>query len=104
MSDTPNFMTHERIMTGEEYVSYADYLTLQPECDEERENLRITQQAWLEAKKERVKAIRERNEAREQNAKLREMAERAIDDLGWFYETEANKLHAELDQLKEGTK
>jgi hypothetical protein len=34
MSDTPEFMTHERIMTGEEYVSYSDYLELQRERDE----------------------------------------------------------------------
>ena len=37
MSDTPEFMTHERIMTGEEYVSYSDYLELQRERDEARE-------------------------------------------------------------------
>jgi hypothetical protein len=37
MSDTPEFMTHERIMTGEEYVSYSDYLSLQRERDEARE-------------------------------------------------------------------
>ena len=36
MSNAPEFMTHERIMTGEEYVSYADYLTLQRERDEAR--------------------------------------------------------------------
>jgi hypothetical protein len=36
MSDTPEFMTHERIMTGEEYVSYSDYLSLQRERDEAR--------------------------------------------------------------------
>jgi len=39
MSDTPEFMTHERIMTGEEYVSYSDYLLLQRERDEAREEL-----------------------------------------------------------------
>jgi hypothetical protein len=36
MSDTPEFMTHERIMTGEEYVSYSDYLSLQRERDRAR--------------------------------------------------------------------
>ena len=34
MSDTPELMTHERIMTGEEYVSYSDYLSLCQERDE----------------------------------------------------------------------
>jgi len=38
-SDTPEFMTHERIMTGEEYVSYSDYLSLQRERDEAREKV-----------------------------------------------------------------
>lgn len=33
MSDTPNFMTHERIMSGEEYVSYSDYLLLKEKYD-----------------------------------------------------------------------
>jgi hypothetical protein len=40
MSDTPNLMTHERIMTGEEYVSYSDYLKLQRERDDYMERCR----------------------------------------------------------------
>jgi hypothetical protein len=36
MSDTPELMTHERIITGEEYVAYSDYLSLQRERDEAR--------------------------------------------------------------------
>jgi hypothetical protein len=32
--NTPEFMTHERIMTGKEYVAYSDYLSLQRERDE----------------------------------------------------------------------
>ena len=39
MSDKPSFMTHERIMTGEEYVSYSDYLSLERERDEARDKL-----------------------------------------------------------------
>jgi len=42
MSDKPNFMTHERIMAGEEYVSYSDYLSLQRERDEAREAFKIS--------------------------------------------------------------
>lgn len=44
MSKKPKFMTHERIMAGEEYVSYSDYLLLQRERDEaraERDILRL---------------------------------------------------------------
>jgi len=47
---------------------------------------------------------RERDEAREQNAKLLSIAERAIDDLRWFYESKADGIILELDQLKEGAK
>jgi hypothetical protein len=51
---------------------------------------------------------RERDEAMKQNAKLRDIAERAIDYLDQSYrngfEDEANELRAELDQLKEGAK
>ena len=51
MSDTPEFMTHERIMTGAEYVSYSDYLSLQRERDEaraERDILRLDAQREAE--------------------------------------------------------
>lgn len=44
-------------------------------------------------------ARRERDEARDQNAKLRDIAERAIND---FNGCKAKQLRAELDQLKEG--
>jgi hypothetical protein len=39
MSEKPKFMTHERIMAGEEYISYSDYLLLQRERDEARDKL-----------------------------------------------------------------
>ena len=48
------------------------------------------------------------DEAREQNAKLQDIAERAIDYLNQSYrngfEDEANELRAELDQIKENGK
>ena len=50
---------------------------------------------------EKTKAIAERDEAREQNAKLRDIAERAIND---FNGCKAQQLRAELDQLKEDAK
>lgn len=50
----------------------------------------------------------ERDEARERNAKLRDIAERAIELAVQYYdgpcERDAAKLRAELDQLKEGGK
>jgi uncharacterized coiled-coil DUF342 family protein len=54
---------------------------------------------------ERIERLkRERDEAREQNVKLRDIAERAIDDLRWFYEGKSDSLVNELDQIKEGAK
>lgn len=47
---------------------------------------------------------RERDEAREESAKLRDIAERAIDNLMWFSESTAVNLNAELLQLKEDAK
>ena len=134
MSDTPNLMTHERIMTGEEYVSYSDYLKLQRERDDYMERFRIAiseRDSWRmraeqkyamrreleellgvdrnDASDEQFQKgldaikniIGERDEAREQNAKLRDVAERAIND---FNGCKARQLRAELDQLKEVTK
>lgn len=54
------------------------------------------------------KLEQERDEAREQNAKLRDIAERAIELAVQYYdgpcERDAAKLRAELDQLMEGAK
>jgi len=77
MSDTPEFMTHERIMTGEEYVSYSDYLSLQRERDEAqykledaRQSLEVALDDLIEAKRERDEAIEAIKEWREQAAEL----------------------------------
>jgi hypothetical protein len=45
--------------------------------------------------------LREANKERDEAHKI---AGRAIDDLAWFNETNAERLRAELDQLKEGAK
>jgi hypothetical protein len=52
------------------------------------------------------KLERERDDAREQNAKLRDIAERALNNtkLGLDSIQRENQLRAELDQLKEGAK
>ena len=50
------------------------------------------------------KLERELAEAREKNAKLISIAERAIDDLRWFYESKADGVILELKQLTEETK
>jgi hypothetical protein len=49
-----------------------------------------------------IKAEQERDEAREENAKLRDIAERAIDAV--FHKTTEDILRAELNQLMEGAK
>jgi len=47
---------------------------------------------------------RERDEARDENTKLLDIAEQAIDDLAWFNYSNAQRLRNELNQLKEGGK
>jgi hypothetical protein len=47
------------------YVTSKFARKLERERDEERANLKITQEAWVKAKVERVEALRERDEARE---------------------------------------
>jgi chromosome segregation ATPase len=170
MSDTPEFMTHERIMTGEEYVSYSDYLSLQRERDEaiaERDILKLDAQREAEhhdrmvgelekVYKERDEARaelslkcqsvtiasgtisdllkeserlekqieglnnfanerfdeiqrvrRERDEAREQNARARAIisqSNRDYDEQIELFRAQNARLRAELDELKEGAK
>lgn len=62
MNDKPEFMTHDRIMTGEEYVSYSDYLLLQKERDEAIEKHRFAVIHWQIGV---FKMQRERDEARD---------------------------------------
>lgn len=147
-------MTHERIMTGEEYVSYSDYLSLERERDEARHKLELCMAAnsdvariakerdeWrkkfelsvdaVEIAARLARAESERDEARadlaaeikhhwdtiikiacklelehdelrEKNAKLSDIAERAIDCV--THTDDCRHLIAELDQLKEGAK
>jgi phage shock protein A len=78
MSDTPEFMTHERIMTGEEYVSYSDYLSLQRERDEAQYKLEDARQSLEVALGDLSEAKRERDELLDRNAKLRDIADRAL--------------------------
>ena len=76
-------------------------LTTEDTENTERENdLQCELAAWELLRK----AQRERDEAREQNAKLRDIAKRAIDDLAWFNYTNAQRLRVGLNQLKEGAK
>ena len=73
----PDFMSHERIMTGEEYVSYADHLGIVQKLESERdEAIKLAQsfhadQTELLTKIEKLKI--ERDEARE---KIKRQADR----------------------------
>jgi hypothetical protein len=51
---------------------------LERERDEAREVLKITQEAWVKAKAERVEALRERDEAREQRDRLADQLDDAV--------------------------
>jgi chromosome segregation ATPase len=74
---------------------------LKNERDEAREDLEFRRGLYKVQEEYLETARRERDEVREQNAKLRNVAERAIED---FNGCKAQQLRAELDQLKEGAK
>jgi hypothetical protein len=108
----------ERVLLASEKIT-RDYvikrgIEMQKERDEAREaiqNLKLQLGLWEDGNlisqetvgeirllKEQINgAFRERNEAHK-------IAERAIDDLAWFNYSNAQRLRAELEQLKEGAK
>jgi hypothetical protein len=53
---------------------------LELERDEARKDLKITQEAWVKAKAERVEALRERNEARKETEYYKERYEQLKDE------------------------
>jgi dsDNA-specific endonuclease/ATPase MutS2 len=92
--------------TARLYCQNSDYhREMREKAERERDEAREKAQQW-----ERI-ALRvdtERSEVREENAKLRDIAERAIELAVQYYdgpcERDAAKLRAELDELKEGIK
>ena len=82
------------------YVTSKFARKLERERDEVREQaqrLRVQLNHYTQANEMAEQAFSERNKAHK-------IAERAIDDLAWFNETNANRLRDELEQLKEGAK
>jgi len=69
-----------------------------------KDELLVLERERNEARGYALKLKRERDEAREENTKLLDIAERAINDLAWFNETNAQRLRVELNQLKEDAK
>ncbi len=77
-----------------------ELLILERERDEAREQaqrLRVQLNHYTQANEMAEQAFRERDESHK-------IAKRAIDDLAWFNQTNAQRLRNELDQLKEATK
>lgn len=70
---------------GDYFVPVKTAHKLEREREETKENLKITQDAWIQAKVERVEALCERDEARE-------TAER--------YRLEANAIMMQRDELR----
>ena len=107
MNDKPEFMTHERIMAGEEYVSYSDYLLLKKERDEavmDRANGDIATMTTNHYER----LLRERNEALAQVKELIYIADRAIDLAELDFENDkfgiVSELRSDLEKIKEETK
>jgi hypothetical protein len=87
MSDTPEFMTHERIMKGEEYVSYSDYLSLQRERDRARALAE-------EFHRDQVRLLMERDEARDKIT-------RQADRISNLFDKDQTRLLMERDKARE---
>jgi hypothetical protein len=81
---------------------------LERECDDARELVYAWERRWEAEVEFAAKISVKRDEAREENAKLRDIAERAINYLDQSYRDgfsdEASDLRYELAQLKEETK
>lgn len=101
MSDTPETdALRERFLTAGEWPDlFAHARRLERERDEAMEKAKQWEKIALRADTERAEAIK-------QNAKLRDIAERAIELALAYYdgpcERDGAKLRLELDQLKEG--
>jgi hypothetical protein len=87
------------------WSDYQDKREMQRERDEARHKLELC----MAANSDVARIAKERDEERERNAKLSDIAKKAINYLGmkyrsWGFDEEATELRAELDQLKEGAK
>ena len=104
MTDTPetDSMAYTPVL-GLDTVSAHFARRLERERDEALHKLELC----MAANSDVARIARERDEARGQNAKLRDIAERAITAVALWAGSRTNsasKLRAELDQLKEGAK
>ena len=76
---------------------YERILRERDEVREQSQRLRVQLNHYTQANEMAEQAFRERDEAHK-------IAKRAIDDLAWFNETNAQRLRNELEQIKEETK
>jgi len=104
-------------LSGLELRTTEELARMERERDEAREELQTELEMWRDGnilhenyRNELEKAERERDEAREENAKLRDIAERAIEKIeqeNWGIRQVSEfwkQIRSELDQLKEGAK
>lgn len=94
------------------YVYLEEFLKLASKLERERDEAREDAEHWkieyeiVEARLNGVKHERDNGivSEREIIPKLESMLERAIDAVGWFHETSAQRLQEEFDKIKEGGK
>lgn len=107
MSDTPETDACKSAARGESIFDLCE--KLERERDETHSILEQVTDRLEQATIELIKLQSQRDEAREQNAKLRDIAERAIGGLEFKYKLHCGAdiqlgIRAELKQLKEGAK
>ncbi len=102
-------LERERDEAREKYDDLAtEHMLAVNKLAEERDEARDRMAQLLNEKEEAIQQSMRDARRADANAalcsKLRDIAERAIDDLRWFYESKADGIILELDQLKEGAK
>jgi hypothetical protein len=102
MKYTPQII---ELADGLKCVSLEDYKKLERECDEAREDLKFRRGFYKVQEQYLNTATRQLDEAREQNAKLRDIAERLFRaGVGRIKTDDWRTLRAEINKLKEGAK
>jgi hypothetical protein len=94
--------------TARLYCQNSDYhREMREKAERERDEARHKLELCMAANSDVARIAKERDEARQQNAKLRDIAEMAITAVVLWAGSRTNsasKLRAELDKLKEGAK
>lgn len=108
LKDAESERDEARAHWGTESMNAAQFLSEKTKAIAERDEARAERDLLkLNAQSEAEhhdRMVGELERLYDKNSKLESMLDRAIDALGWFHETSAQRLQEELNQIKEGAK